>query len=331
MPAPQVLQSLADAIGGVDREGMYRKGMAERADIDATEAQTEAAIQLARDRRLDAQEKERVAAAQEELREQIRRAQAEAPPGSRGMDQTALDPFNVMQAGFGDEYAGQQQGRLRAQEYNFRERVGEPTTMALGEEIEQIDPALAHEMLRESSLEALAPASALATRRMDPSFEMVLQPDGSSIYLPSEQAGGQPVGGRPSQAGGSAANAGGLTTAVQSAIYRQSAGLFGGTYDPLTGRFAGLDREGMANVQRLASRASTIMRAGGIDIATAVDQALNEAQQAAAAGSEIPPQFGDAVDPTDDVDPQTGQPWEATDAQGNKVRWVNGQWVPVPQ
>lgn len=324
MPAPEVLQSLADAIGGVDREGMYRKGMAERADIDLTQAQTDAALQLARDRRLDAQRKEREAAAQEALREQL----ANMEPGAT--DQTALDPFNVMVGGLGDEYAGLQLGRGRAQEYNLKETVATPS-MGFGDEaLAELDPAMAHEFQREAALEAMSPSSALATRRMDPSYEMVLQPDGTSIYVPTELAGFRPVGGRPSQAGGSATNAGGLPSSVSGLIYRQSAGLYGGTYDPVTGRFAGLDREAAANVQRLASRASVIFKAGGVDPQTAVDQALEEMKAASAAGGTIEPQFGDALEGIDDVDPATGQPWEAKDAAGNTVRWINGQWVPVP-
>src|SRR5688500_11854463 len=161
MPAPEVLQSLADAIGGVDREGMYRKGMAERADIDHTQAQTEAAIQLARDRRLDAQEKERIAAAQEELREQLRKAQAEG----HGADQTGVDPFSTMMAGFGDEYAGLQQGRLRAQEYNLTDRIATPS-MAFGDEVYDADAALDAEYSREAALEALAPGPAVTARHM---------------------------------------------------------------------------------------------------------------------------------------------------------------------
>lgn len=317
MPAPEVVQSLADAIGGVDREAMYRKGMAERADIDLTQAQTEAAIQLARDRRLDAQRKEREDAAREALREQL----ANLPEGAS--DQTVLDPFNVMAGGLGDEYAGLQLGRGRAQEYNLRGTIATPSMgMGLGDEL---DPAIAHEFDREAALEAMSPSSALATRRMGPEYEMVLQPDGSSIYVPKALASGQPVGARPSQAGGAAANAGGLTSAVSGLIYRQAAALFGGTYDPLSGRFAGLDREGAANVQRLASRASVIFKAGGVDPQTAVDQALQEAQAASAAGTEIPPQFGDDLGgQADEYEGQT-----ATGPNGEKIIWRNGQWVPA--
>lgn len=323
MPFPEVMQSLGDAISGTDREAAYRKGMGERADIDYTEAQTEAALQLARDRRLEAEKKERQRAAEELLREQL--------ANMEGGDQTGIDPFGVMAAGLGDEYAGLQLGRTRAQEYNLQETIATPS-MGFGDDL-AIDPGIAHEYEREAALEALSPNAALASRRMGPDYEMVLQPDGSSIYIPSRLAAGQPVGGRPSNAGGSSTNAGGLPSAVSSLIFRQASALYGGTYDPLTGRFAGLDREAAASVQRIASRASVIFRQGGVDPQTAVDQALTEAQAAAQAGTEIPPQFGDAIDAggaTDDVDPSTGQPWEATDAQGNRVRWINGQWQPAP-
>lgn len=317
MPAPEVLQSLADAIGGVDREAAYRKGMAERSDIDLTQAQTDAALQMARDRRLDAERKERAAAAEEALREQL----ANLPPGST--DHTGLDPFNVMASGFGDEYAGYEQGRGRAQEFNLRETVATPSMgMGLGD---AIDPALSHEFDREAALEAMAPQAALASRRMDPTLEPVLQPDGSSIYMRRPDAVGQPVGAPPSRAGGAATNAGGLSSAVSGLIYRQASQLYGGTYDPITGRFAGLDRNAAENVQRLASRASQIFIGGGVDPQTAVDQALDEMKRAAEAGSTIPPQFGDALESgTDEYEGQT-----ATGPNGEKVVWRNGQWMPV--
>jgi hypothetical protein len=326
MPAREVFQSLADAISGTDREAAYRKGVAERSDIDYTQAQTEAAMQLARDRRLGNEEKERMAAAREALREEYTRLGA-----SGSQDQAGIDPFAVMESGFGDEYAGQQLGRGRAQEYNLRETISTPSMgMGLGDEI---DPAIAHEYEREAALEALSPSSALASRRMDTNMEMVLQPDGSSIYVPRPQAAGQPVGARPSSATGSAANAGGISSAVSGLIYRQSAGVYGGTYDPVSGRFAGLDRESAANVQRLASRASVIFKQGGVDPQTAVDQALNEMKSAAAAGGTIPPQFGDelpsqpALGPQGAVDPFEGR--TATGPNGEKLVKLNGVWQPV--
>jgi hypothetical protein len=322
MPLADVMQSFGDALSGTDREAAYRKGMSERATIDHTEAQTEAALQLARERRFQAEKLERQRAAEEALREQ------EATLN----DPTQVSGVDVMAAGFGDEYSGLQTGRGRAQEYNLRETIAQPSAgMGLGDEL---DPATAHEYEREAALEALSPSAALGSRRMDPTLVPVLQPDGSSIYMPRPDAPGQTVGGPPSRAAGGAGNPGGLRTADSSLIYRQASALFGGTYDPTTGRFASLDRDAAANVQRIASRAAVIFKAGGIDHATAVDQALDEMRAAAQTpGGTIAPQFGDALgdEPaagTEDIDPSTGQPWEATDASGNTVIYRNGQWVP---
>lgn len=320
MPFADVMQSLGDALSGTDREAAYRKGMAERADIDATEAQTEAALQLARDRRNDAEKKERQRAAEEALREQAANLN----------DPNAVSGIDVMAAGLGDEYAGLQLGRGRGQEFELRETIAEPSMgMGLGDEL---DPALAHEYEREAALEALSPSSAIASRRMDPTLVPVLQPDGTSVWMPRPQAAGDPVGAPPSR---TAASPGGLRTADSSLIFRQASALFGGTYDPTTGRFAGLDRDAAANVQRIASRASVIFKAGGVDHATAVDQALEEMRAAAAATPDgsgtIPPQFGDAIeDPAaaapagDEFEGQT-----ATGPNGEKVIWRNGQWQPL--
>jgi len=63
-------------------------------------------------------------------------------------------------------------------------------------------------------------------------------------------------------------------------IYRQAAGLFGGLYDPLTGRISGLNKEQSAQVQRISARAARIMKesSGEIDHASAVEEALNVEQ-----------------------------------------------------
>lgn len=70
-------------------------------------------------------------------------------------------------------------------------------------------------------------------------------------------------------------------------IYRQAAGLFGGMYDPMTGRIGGLNREQAQTVQGIASRASQIYMEGGgeVDHATAVDQAYKERRSGGASKS----------------------------------------------
>jgi hypothetical protein len=282
--ALEIVQRLGDALAGIDREAAYRKGMAERADIDQTEAQATAALALARDRQLDAEKKERERAAAEE----IRRREAELN------DPTKLPSAAIMEAGFGDEYAGLQLGRTRAQEFGHLETIGTPSQM-FGDEL--MTPQQSHEAARIAAMEAQAPASALASRRTgNQPMEIVIDDQGNTVYVPRAQAAGQRVGARPSTGSSGAAQPGGLTVAAQSAIYRQAAGAFGGTYDPVTGRFGGLDPDSVTKMQRVASRATAIVRDQGLDIATAVDQALQEARTAAEAGGEIPPQFGAALD-----------------------------------
>src|SRR3972149_730368 len=184
MPFRNVMQSLGDAISGVDREGAYRKGMAERADIDQTEAQTEAAMALARDRQLDSEKKERERAAAQALREQ----QADLnDPGK-------VSTMDLMESGFGAEYSAAQQGRGHAQDYLQKETIGTPS-QGMGDEV--FTPEQTQEALRVAAMEAQAPAAAVASRRPGAQqFEMVLQPDGSSAYVPRPEAAGQTVGGR---------------------------------------------------------------------------------------------------------------------------------------
>jgi hypothetical protein len=72
-----------------------------------------------------------------------------------------------------------------------------------------------------------------------------------------------------------------FTASDTNAIYRQSAGLFGGLWDPVTNTVSGMDKETAARVQNIAAKASQIYRegAGDVDHATAVEQALQDQQQ----------------------------------------------------
>jgi len=105
----------------------------------------------------------------------------------------------------------------------------------------------------------------------------VLDENGVEIYVPRSQAAGmrkrQPTGG-----GGGSSDKGGLKASDTNAIYKQAAGLFGGTFDPITGRIAGLSREQSETVQQIASRASQLYVEGGLPHATAVEQAFQEAR-----------------------------------------------------
>src|SRR5690606_39699116 len=96
---------------------------------------------------------------------------------------------------------------------------------------------------------------------------------GHCVYVPRSSAAGMRPGARPSGAA-----SGGFKASDTNAIYRQAVGLFeGGTWDPITGRIAGLSKEQAAQAQRIASRASQIYASGQVlDHATAVDIALQE-------------------------------------------------------
>jgi hypothetical protein len=69
-----------------------------------------------------------------------------------------------------------------------------------------------------------------------------------------------------------------FTASDANAIYHQSVGLFGGTWDPITGNVAGMDKDSATRAQSIAARASQIYResAGAIDHASAVEQAVSD-------------------------------------------------------
>lgn len=60
----------------------------------------------------------------------------------------------------------------------------------------------------------------------------------------------------------SAAGGGGIKSADTNAIYRQAAGLFGGAFDPTTGRISGLDADAMGKVQSITEEASRMYADG---------------------------------------------------------------------
>jgi|GEM_PF-5035246 len=118
-------------------------------------------------------------------------------------------------------------------------------------------------------------------RQPDEPVVPVQQDDGSVVYMPRSQAVGQR---RPPPAS-QLDKPFSFKSTDSNTIYKQSAGLFGGTFDPLSGRIAGLNREQAEIVQRIASRASQIyMEAQGqLDHATAVDMAFREERAKATA------------------------------------------------
>lgn len=103
----------------------------------------------------------------------------------------------------------------------------------------------------------------------------VIDENGNAIYVPRSEAAGRR---KPPPA--SAMKGFQLKASDTNAIYRQAAGLFGGMYDPITGRIAGLNPEQAETVQRIAARASQLFMEGEgkVDHATAVEQAFEEAR-----------------------------------------------------
>lgn len=304
MPFTDVLQRFGDAISGTDREAAYRKGELERATVNEHQAQTDAAMALARDRRADAQKKEREQAARDALREQ--QVDLNNPDTLPGMQ--------IMEAGFGNEYAGLQQGRTRAQEYNQSKTIATPSEQptGFGDELEQ-DPAA--EAGRVAAMEARAPAAALASRRPRPAAgepndvyidesgqtvigsrtearghapgsrppaagepnEIVIGDDGKPVITTRSDARGRAPGARPSAGTGrNGTPASGIKTADSALIGRKVNDIFKGTFDPVSGRIMGLDPTTTQRANRIAARAAKIFIQGGVDHATAVDQALQE-------------------------------------------------------
>lgn len=219
---------------------------------------------------------------------------------------------DIMRAGYAD-FRGVTGGRGDIQTHGFRGTVADPAT---------------DDDTRLAALEALAPGQAVTQRlsamlRPDADgepLEIAIDPEtGHSVYVPRSSAAGMRPGARPSGAA-----SGGFKASDTNAIYRQAVGLFeGGTWDPITGRIAGLSKEQAAQAQRIASRASQIYASGQVlDHATAVDIALQEMR----AGGIPAPRL------SDDLTPAGADQYEgitATGPNGEKVVWRGGQWVPV--
>lgn len=259
---------LSDAFGVTAAgERGFQQGTLER-------SQTESAMALARQRQ-EAARREQAQRLQEErnlgLGQELLAYYAQPDATIEG---APLGPTIV--GGFGSDYASAAQGQLRGQEQRMREQIADP---ALGDEV------------RLSLMEALAPGSGV-TQRLGSGgaeqLEIAIDPDtGHSVFVPRADAAGMRPGARPSASGG------GFRAADTNAIYRQAAGLFGGMWDPISGRVAGLSREQSEQAQRIASRASQIYASGQVpDHATAVDIALQEMRS----GSIPAPSLGNIFD-----------------------------------
>ncbi|MFO7306889.1 MAG: hypothetical protein C0P74_015385 [Gammaproteobacteria bacterium] len=219
---------------------------------------------------------------------------------------------DIMRAGYAD-FRGITGGRGDIQTHQFRGTVADPAT---------------DDDTRLATLEALAPGQAVTQRlsaMLRPGadgepLEIVVDPEtGQSVYVPRSSAVGMRPAARPSGAA-----SGGLKASDTNAIYRQVVGLFeGATWDPITGRIAGLSKEQAAQAQRIASRASQLYASGQVlDHATAVDIALQEMR----AGGIPAPRLSDDLTPAG-VDPYEGI--TATGPNGEKVVWRGGRWVPL--
>lgn len=106
--------------------------------------------------------------------------------------------------------------------------------------------------------------------------------DGSVVYVDPSQA----LGKRAPKPASAQPKPFRFTASDTNAIYRQAAGLFGGMYDPVSGQMTITDPTLVEKAQHVAARASQIYResAGDTDHATAVEQALQEANAPAPRG-----------------------------------------------
>lgn len=187
MPLQDVLGSLGDAIAGVDRDAAYRTGMQQRATFDNTEAQAEAAMALAMQRRQQA-----------EMEEQIKQwRQRVAATSNAAMLDPMQAPLGVMTAGdMGTQYAGTTAGAENAQAYQLRETVATP-------EGETLDGLIMDDARRQAGLDALAPSAAVATRRPRAGAPVIVQDDdGQPIFVEPQDAPGRRPAARPSSAAG---------------------------------------------------------------------------------------------------------------------------------
>jgi hypothetical protein len=287
------LKKLSEALIGGDaaEERGYYTGQMQRSELDTS-------METAHLRR------------EQRLREEAERIMAQTKQGAQGRvagyegGYEDMPISDLIVGGYGSDYAGVGQGRLRGQEHRMREGIA--------------DPSVAEE-LRIAQMEAIEPSTALVSRR-EPAGSTRNPPSG---YQWTETGELDVIPGGPAD---KPASGGGFKAADTNAIYRQSSGLFGGTYNPLTGQFTGLDRDQAEQAQRIASRASQIYAAGGVDHATAVDIALQEMR---GPGGIPAPSFGQDLGVDDGSSPTTDE-YEGTTAtgpNGEKVVWRGGQWV----
>lgn len=148
--AHDVLQSLGDALAGVNRNTEFMKGEELGATVDEKRAQTDSAMANARHQRAEAEVSEALKARNDRL-DAMKTAELTNP-------ETA--PIGlIIASGHGADFSGAMEGRLRGQEYNLRSTISTPPP--LGDDIAAATQA---NVGRSAAEDALAPASAIAGR-----------------------------------------------------------------------------------------------------------------------------------------------------------------------
>jgi hypothetical protein len=106
----------------------------------------------------------------------------------------------------------------------------------------------------------------------------------------------------------------GIKTSDESAMSRQVATLYGGMYNPKTGKFQMTDPKVLPEIQAVLEQATVYYRD---------DKSLTAAQAVSKAAKD----FGVKI-PTAEGDQQYTEGQRAKDAAGNILVYTNGQWVP---
>lgn len=170
------LTRLGDSIAGVDPLARFKT----RAQVDEIQAQTDASMALARERRIQAEQAEMERAALDRIR-------ATAPDVLNDPNQAPIGDLIVGKRG--SDYSGAQQGRLHAQGFNERAIVETPS---LGD--------VAAEANRQAAMDALAPGSAIALRRPPAAGRggpVIVEGDEGPEYVAPDQAPGRKPAARP--------------------------------------------------------------------------------------------------------------------------------------
>lgn len=167
--ARDVVQSLGDALAGVNRNNEYLKGEQLGADVDEKRAQTEAAMTLARQHRIEAEISEAKKARQDQIAAATA-AQLTAPDAPIG---------TMIAGGMGGDYASATQGMLHSQELGERRTIATPAP--IGDAVADAN--------RQAALEALAPSAAISAQSGRGAPVVARDPDtGEDVYVTPHDA-----------------------------------------------------------------------------------------------------------------------------------------------